>query len=156
MARKLSLPEDPFFLVDELEEVEVIEVEIPEEPRTILMPELIGFAISRCRQRAGVLQEDLAERVNWAQSLVSKLERGDVTVSIEQLHKMTLVINEGLRARGLEKVRPWDLIEDAYDLAHLVRVRGYRVIWSTGPVCKQPALRGRKLVRWLRELDPED
>ena len=157
MARKRSLIGDRYVRVRAFSELPPDEqVELPAtQQKKILMPELIGFVMARWRKRGGLYQEEMAEKLDWAQSLISNLERGAVTISVEQLHKMVVVINEGLIESGIERIRPWDVLEDAYRIARLVREEGYPILWCTGPACDQPAFRGRALVRWLKELDNE-
>ena len=61
--------------------------------------ELIGEALLRCRKRAGLSQEALAERADIHPNYVGRIERGECSASVGILLRL---------ARALE-VRPYKL-----------------------------------------------
>ena len=55
-----------------------------------IVPELIGKKIREEREKRGLLQKDLAERLYVASSVISRMENGK---NIDNLEKLVLVAN---------------------------------------------------------------
>lgn len=55
-----------------------------------IVPELIGKKIREEREKQGLLQKDLAERLYVAASVISRMEKGK---NIDNLEKLVLVAN---------------------------------------------------------------
>ena len=55
-----------------------------------IVPELIGKKIREEREKQGLLQKDLAERLYVASSVISRMEKGK---NIDNLEKLVLVAN---------------------------------------------------------------
>ena len=55
-----------------------------------IVPELIGKKIREEREKLGLLQKDLAERLYVASSVISRMEKGK---NIDNLEKLVLVSN---------------------------------------------------------------
>ena len=55
-----------------------------------IVPELIGKKIREEREKRGLLQKDLAERLDVAASVISRMEKGK---NIDNLEKLVLVAN---------------------------------------------------------------
>lgn len=55
-----------------------------------IVPELIGKKIREEREKRGLLQKDLAERLYVAASVISRMEKGK---NIDNLEKLVLVAN---------------------------------------------------------------
>ena len=55
-----------------------------------IVPELIGKKIREEREKQGLLQKDLAERLYVASSVISRMERGK---NLDNLEKLVLVAN---------------------------------------------------------------
>ena len=55
-----------------------------------IVPELIGKKIREEREKQGLLQKDLAERLHVASSVISRMEKGK---NIDNLEKLVLVAN---------------------------------------------------------------
>ena len=61
-----------------------------EEARYIELKLALSEAVRRQRSRAGLSQEELAERLGSSQSRVSKMEKADPTVSVDLLVRSML------------------------------------------------------------------
>ena len=61
-----------------------------EEDMQKIVPELIGKKIREEREKRGLLQKDLAERLYVAASVISRMEKGK---NIDNLEKLVLVAN---------------------------------------------------------------
>jgi transcriptional regulator with XRE-family HTH domain len=115
--------------------------------KVILVPELVGVVLSLHRARAELRQQDVADALNWPQSMVSKLERGDLNISVDQLDALTEVIDEGLADLGKGRLQAWMVLRRVEELADELQDEGYDLVWSTAPTWSEPAkpIRGRKL-----------
>lgn len=60
------------------------------------MNKKIGLRLKEARLKAGLTQEQLAEYANLSCSLISRLERGKVMVSLEKLVELSELLNIGL------------------------------------------------------------
>lgn len=122
------------------------------EAHVILMPELIGAVLTLHRRRAELRQVDLAEALDWPQSLVSKLERGDVNLSVDQLDAYVEAIADEL-AEDAEELRPSRVLRQVDRAADALMEQGFDLVWSTGPTFERPELllRGAELVDRVRE-----
>ncbi|WP_224373156.1 helix-turn-helix domain-containing protein [Hyalangium versicolor] len=93
---------------------------------------ILGAAVRIARVRAGLTQEDVAERIGMASEVYGRMERGQMLPRVENLRRLCLVLNVapqellGLEAMGLGKVdspreeakpRP----DDTADMRRLVR-----------------------------------
>jgi len=114
---------------------------------TVLYPELVGLVLRHFRDRAGVLQAQLADQLNWPQPKVSRIERGDAHVSVEQLAGMVEVLNRSLPLQGEDSIAYWTVLARADKLAQDLTGLGYRVTWCSGTEWPGPEslLRGDKL-----------
>lgn len=122
------------------------------EAHVILMPELIGAVLALHRRRAELRQVDLAEDLDWPQSLVSKLERGDVNLSVDQLDAYVEAIADELEGEE-EELRPSRVLRQVDRAADALMEQGFDLVWSTGPAFERPEalLRGAELVELVRE-----
>ena len=77
-----------------------------------IVPELIGKKIREEREKRGLLQKDLAERLYVAASVISRMEKGK---NIDNLEKLVLVANSlnidvmELIAAGVKKTIDTDI-----------------------------------------------
>ena len=77
-----------------------------------IVPELIGKKIREEREKQGLLQKDLAERLYVASSVISRMEKGK---NIDNLEKLVLVANSlnidvlELIAAGVKKTIDTDI-----------------------------------------------
>ena len=62
------------------------------------MNKKIGLRLKAARIKAGLTQEKLAEYANLSTSLISRLERGKVMVSLEKLIELAELLNIGLES----------------------------------------------------------
>jgi len=67
-----------------------------------------GELIRATRKRYGLSQQSLARRVGTRQSAVSRLERGEVSPTIETLNLMLNAMGEQLEIRGVPLQRDYD------------------------------------------------
>lgn len=125
------------------------------EAHVILVPELIGTVLALHRRRARMRQVDLADDLDWPQSLVSKLERGDINLSVDQLDAITEAIAVELSGDegDASQLRPWEVLRQVDRIAEELMDEGYDLVWSPGPSYERPEelLRGRVLVERVRE-----
>jgi len=68
--------------------------------------------LREARERAGITQSELALRAGVSQGAVSRLERGDRSLTVEMLRRLLLVMGEELELRSAPLPR-------RYDPAHL-------------------------------------
>lgn len=113
----------------------------------ILVPELIGVVLSLHRARAELRQQDVADALDWPQSMISKLERGDLNMSVDQLDAIAGVIDEGLAELGKGRLQAWMVLRRVEELADTLAEEGYDLVWSTAPTWDEPEapIRGRRL-----------
>ncbi|MFH1466501.1 MAG: helix-turn-helix transcriptional regulator [Pseudomonadota bacterium] len=118
----------------------------------VLMPEIIGSVLAMHRRRAGLRQDQLAYAADLPQSFVSKIERGDVNLSVELLDLLAQHLSTALEEGGERELWPWHVLLQANEVAQALMDLGYTAVWCPGPLWDQPAIRGRE----LRDLVPED
>jgi len=124
------------------------------EARVILAYELAGSILAIYRRRAEMHQADLAEELNWPPSLISKVERGDVGISLGQLDAIVEVLDDEFLDFGDHPgLTPLDVLRRFYDIADLLTEQGYDVVWATGLAWERQELlvRGRDLQEIVRE-----
>jgi transcriptional regulator with XRE-family HTH domain len=92
---------------------------------------ILGIAVRNARVRAGLTQEDVAERIGMASEVYGRMERGQMLPRVENLRRLCLVLNVpphellGLDAsdfRGpfsAEDVKP--RADDSADMRRLLR-----------------------------------
>lgn len=69
--------------------------------------------LREARQRAGITQRELADRVGVSQAAVSRLERGDRSLTVEALERLLLVMGEQLELRATQLPRRYDPVHFA-------------------------------------------
>jgi len=120
----------------------------PEHARdVVLYPELVGLVLRHFRARAKLLQEQLAQQLNWPQPKVSRIERGDSHLSVDQLAALVEVLNRYLPQHGEDEIHYWDVLARADKLARDLADMNYAVTWCSGKEWPgpEPLLRGEQL-----------
>jgi predicted XRE-type DNA-binding protein len=125
---------------------------LPPGPRAdalgvVLYLELVGTVLRHHRERANMMQADLASILGWPQPKVSRLERGDSHLAVEQLEAIVSALNEHLPMQGDEPLHYWEVLAGAEKLASDLIDISYDVVWCSGPEWPGPSplLRGRQL-----------
>jgi transcriptional regulator with XRE-family HTH domain len=54
---------------------------------------ILGSAVRQARMRAGLTQEDVAERIGMASEVYGRMERGQMLPRVENLRRLCLVLN---------------------------------------------------------------
>ena len=54
---------------------------------------ILGLAVRTARVRAGLTQEDVAERIGMASEVYGRMERGQMLPRVENLRRLCLVLN---------------------------------------------------------------
>lgn len=54
---------------------------------------ILGLAVRNARVRAGLTQEDVAERIGMASEVYGRMERGQMLPRVENLRRLCLVLN---------------------------------------------------------------
>jgi transcriptional regulator with XRE-family HTH domain len=54
---------------------------------------ILGVAVRNARMRAGLTQEDVAERIGMASEVYGRMERGQMLPRVENLRRLCLVLN---------------------------------------------------------------
>ncbi|HYI02550.1 helix-turn-helix transcriptional regulator [Hyalangium sp.] len=54
---------------------------------------ILGVAVRNARVRAGLTQEDVAERIGMASEVYGRMERGQMLPRVENLRRLCLVLN---------------------------------------------------------------
>jgi transcriptional regulator with XRE-family HTH domain len=130
---------------------------------------ILGIAVRNARVRAGLTQEDVAERIGMASEVYGRMERGQMLPRVENLRRLCLVLNVpphellGLEASDFqgpfssEDVKP--RADDSADMRRLLRrlrklsatqVKLLSQI-SGAMMARGRHARGRKRVAGLRE-----
>jgi transcriptional regulator with XRE-family HTH domain len=99
----------------------------------VLYPELVGLVLRRYRDRAQLRQADLAVELAWAQPKISRLERGDSYLTVDQLQGIVAVLNQKLPLVGEDPIGYWTVLAHADQLAQDLVVLEYDVTFCTGP-----------------------
>lgn len=72
-------------------------------PREALMMEILGRVLALLRRRFRIRQVEMADRLHWPQSVVSRIENGEINVTVEQLDAWCCEIDD-----EADRVRPGD------------------------------------------------
>jgi transcriptional regulator with XRE-family HTH domain len=91
----------------------------------------LGAVARAARMRAGLTQEDVAERIGMASEVYGRMERGQMLPRVENLRRMCIVLNVaphellGLEALGGDASFPWEEFkprsDDTADVRRLLR-----------------------------------
>jgi len=113
----------------------------------VLYTELVGLVLRRYRDLAQLRQTDLAAALEWPQPKVSRLERGDSHLTVEQLQGIVGVLNQSLPLQGEDPIQYWEVLARAEALARDLIDLEYDVTWCSGPEWGEPGvlLRGEQL-----------
>lgn len=92
---------------------------------------ILGAVARTARMRAGLTQEDVAERIGMASEVYGRMERGQMLPRVENLRRLCLVLNVppheflGLEAMTGDAAMPWDDSkprgDDTADMRRLLR-----------------------------------
>ncbi len=92
---------------------------------------ILGNAARIARMRAGLTQEDVAERIGMASEVYGRMERGQMLPRVENLRRLCVVLNVppheflGLEAMMGKASLPWEEAkprpEDTSDMRRLLR-----------------------------------
>jgi transcriptional regulator with XRE-family HTH domain len=93
---------------------------------------ILGAAVRTARVRAGLTQEDVAERIGMASEVYGRMERGQMLPRVENLRRLCLVLNVpphellGLESMGLGRAElTWEegkpRPDDTADMRRLLR-----------------------------------
>jgi transcriptional regulator with XRE-family HTH domain len=92
---------------------------------------ILGAVARAARMRAGLTQEDVAERIGMASEVYGRMERGQMLPRVENLRRMCLVLNVaphqllGLEPVGPEETNPAEELkpraDDTADMRRLLR-----------------------------------
>ncbi|MCB9765233.1 MAG: helix-turn-helix transcriptional regulator [Alphaproteobacteria bacterium] len=127
----------------------------------ILVNELMGRIVAHLRRRWGLSQRAFARALDWPQGLVSKVERGDVSITWDQIDAIAGVLTEVAEARrGPDHAigwASWELFHLGDLIADELEDEGYRLIWKTERLIRNPEryVRGAELDELVLQLwDP--
>ena len=67
-----------------------------------------GTLLREARERAGITQQTLALRAGVSQAAISRLERGDRSLTLETLERLLLALAEQLELRTMPLPRRYD------------------------------------------------
>jgi transcriptional regulator with XRE-family HTH domain len=91
----------------------------------------LGAAVRTARMRAGLTQEDVAERIGMASEVYGRMERGQMLPRVENLRRLCLVLNVpphellGLDPETFRGAFAWDEVkpraDDTADVRRLLR-----------------------------------
>lgn len=99
------------------------------------MLELIGRALSLLRRRYRLSQAEMARRLRWPQSVVSKVENGEVNLTVQQLDDWAAAVDaesSRLHAEVHRSIAAADVMETTDAIASTLDDDGYVVVWGTG------------------------
>ena len=102
-----------------------------------LMTELLGLVLARYRREARMGQTTVARRLEIPQSTISRLERGETTLSVYYLDRY----GESVGVEG------WEIYRRACTLAELLVEEGISIWWEVDAASKDLVLRRRDLAR---------
>jgi transcriptional regulator with XRE-family HTH domain len=120
--------------------------------KVVLVVDIVGRVLSLLRRRFRIRQVDMAKRLDWPQSAISRTENGEVNLTLEQVDAWCVVIDE-----EAERVRPGAMevtasiaIEIAEALSDALAETGVRVRWGAASGGDVEALwRGTELENFL-------
>ena len=119
--------------------------------RIVLMPDLLGAVIRRARILVDVTQVQLAERLQMPQAAISKLERGQMTMSVYHLDLIADILTEYAEDQDLDPDdyfwEGWHLHAIASRIADRLESRGHVLLWEPASSIEDPRLytRGKRL-----------
>jgi transcriptional regulator with XRE-family HTH domain len=130
-------------------------------PGAVLMLEILGRVLSLLRRRYRISQQEMARRLHWPQSVVSKVENGEVHLTVEQLDDWVTVVDlvgAKVRGRSFAGVRPAIVFDIADEISEALDEDGYDVRWGTGRLYDGalPLVRGVELEDLMLERWPEE
>jgi len=113
------------------------------------MHEVIGRCLSLIRRDLRLRQQELAYRLDWPQSLLSKVENGEIGIAVEHLDAIAEVFTDWI-AEGEREEQAWaasELLGLAEEVADELDGKGYAVLWGKGASVERPErfVRGRDL-----------
>ncbi len=129
--------------------------------RAVLMLEILGRVLSLARRRLRLSQQEMAHRLRWPQSVVSKVENGEVHLTVEQLDAWVTVVAEVGEADddgATADLTPGQAFDIADALAEALDEEAYEVRWGTGRLYdgERPLVRGAELEALLLRRWPSD
>ncbi len=122
-------------------------------PGEALMMEILGRILSLLRRRFRIRQVEMADRLSWPQSVVSRIENGEVNVTVEQLDAWCTVINT-----EAARVRPGDFAVSAAQALEILDYVSFQLIkagvnvqWETARLAgmDEERLRGVELENFV-------
>ena len=125
------------------------------DARRVLLGEVIGRCVSLLRRHVRLRQQELAYRVDWPQSLLSKVENGEIDIKVEHLGLIAEVLTEWIEQEELDEDE-WtaaDLLGLAEGVADELDGQGFVVLWGKGASIERPErfVRGRDLDQLVRQ-----
>ena len=131
-------------------------------PPLILANELMGRIVAILRRRLDMSQRRFARELDWPQGLVSKVERGDVSITWDQVDAIAAALSRVERERRGRKAaigwETWELFRLADLTADELDLEGFRIIWKTERLMKNPDryVRGEELEDRILDVWAED
>jgi len=128
--------------------------------RIVLMPDLFGAVVRRARVLTSVTQVQIAERLQMPQAAISKLERGQMTMSVYHLDLIADILAEHAEAQDLDPDlyfwEGWHLHAIAARIADRLERRGHVLLWEPASSIEDPKLytRGKLLYEKVSRLWP--
>lgn len=121
-------------------------------PKVALMVEIVGRVLSLLRRRFRIRQVEMAQRLDWPQSAISRTENGEVNLTLEQIDAWCVVIDG-----EAERVRPGSLevtasvaVSIAEALSDELILSGVQVRWGAASAGGAEVLvRGTELENFL-------
>ncbi len=126
------------------------------------MPDLLGAVLRRARILSGVTQVQVAERLRMPQAAISKLENGQMTMSVYHLDLIADILTEHLGGDEPEAQHHvwagWQLHAITAHISEQLEGRDYIVVWEPARSIENPDLytRGKRLYRRVCRLWPEE
>ncbi|MCB9759862.1 MAG: helix-turn-helix transcriptional regulator [Alphaproteobacteria bacterium] len=117
------------------------------EGSVVLFPELVGAVVALHRRRLGLGQTEVAERLDWAQSMISNAERGEIVMDLDQLFAIVGALGEGVTVSAV--------MADAERLLAALVEGGAALVWTSRRLwteAPEALLTGRALRTRLEEL----
>ncbi|MCB9745155.1 MAG: helix-turn-helix transcriptional regulator [Alphaproteobacteria bacterium] len=119
----------------------------------ILANELMGRIVAILRRRLDMSQRRFAQELDWPQGLVSKVERGDVSITWDQVDAIAAVLSRVEEERRGRKASigwaTWELFRLADLTADALDDAGFRIVWRTERLINDPT-------RYVRAEELED
>jgi len=123
--------------------------------RRVLVNEVLGRCLSLLRRHLRLRQQELSYRLDWPQSLLSKVENGEIDIKVEHLGLIAEVFADWIEEEDLGE-DGWaasDLLALAEAVADELDERGHPVLWGKGASIERPErfVRGEELDRLVRQ-----